>query len=353
MSVTLINIARHIGAEIPGNAEYIEIRGVTSLEDAGPHDISFLANPRYAHHLSTTRAAAVIVTKDTVVAKQSIPLVVDAPYFSFLQVLELFNTRSPSDIASGVDSLASIHTEAVLGDNVSVGPCAFIGSGVTIGDGTVVGPCSVILKGSTIGKNCVLYPNVTIMDGCELGDRVILHAGVVIGSDGFGFAPHEGHLHKIPQIGRVRIGDDVEIQANTCIDRAAFGETVIDSGTKLDNLVQIGHNVRVGSHTVMAAMTGVSGSTSIGSGVRIGGQAGVAGHLTIGDGSSVGAQAGVTKDVPPGETVSGYPARRHAQELRLEASVAQLPNLIKKIRDQEARITELERILRSMKNENE
>jgi len=145
----------------------------------------------------------------------------------------------------------------------------------------------------------------------------------------------------------------VEIQANTCIDRAAFGETVLESGTKLDNLVQIGHNVHVGAHTVMAAMAGISGSTSIGSGVRIGGQAGVAGHLTIGDGSSVGAQAGVTKDVPPGETVSGYPARNHAQELRLEASLAQLPNLIKKIRAQESRITELERTLRSLKNEND
>ena len=186
------------------------------------------------------------------------------------------------------------------------------------------------------------------MDGCSIGDRVILHAGVVIGSDGFGFAPHEGKLLKIPQIGHVHIGNDVEIGACTCIDRAAFGATVIKDGAKLDNLIQLAHNVRIGSYTVIASQVGISGSTTIGSGVKIGGQAGFAGHLTIENGSSIGAQAGVTKDVPHGETVSGYPAKNHMKAMRLEAALRGLPDLMKKVKKQENRIQELERKIKEM-----
>jgi UDP-3-O-[3-hydroxymyristoyl] glucosamine N-acyltransferase len=184
------------------------------------------------------------------------------------------------------------------------------------------------------------------MDGCRIGDRVILHAGVVVGSDGFGFAPHEGSYRKIPQIGTVEIGDDVEIGANTCIDRAAFGMTRIESGTKIDNLVQVAHNVRIGANTVIAAQAGISGSTAVGKWVRMGGQSGLSGHLRIGDGSSVGAQAGVTKDVPAGETVSGYPAKNHMHAMRLEAALRGLPELMRKVKDQKKRIAELERIVK-------
>ena len=203
----------------------------------------------------------------------------------------------------------------------------------------------MVLHDAVIGSGCVLYPHVTVMDGSILGDRVVLNTGVVIGSDGFGFAPSAGGFSKIPQIGRVRIGDDVEIGANTTIDRAAFGETIVENGTKIDNLVMLAHNVRVGANTVIAAQVGIAGSSRVGSGVQMGGQAGMAGHITVGDKASVGAQAGVTKDVPPGEMVSGYPARKHATALRMEAALAALPGLMKKIREQEKRIDELERKL--------
>ncbi|MFC1693515.1 UDP-3-O-(3-hydroxymyristoyl)glucosamine N-acyltransferase [Candidatus Latescibacterota bacterium] len=346
MSAGLAQISRLIGAEIPESEKEIEIHGVASIEDAGPDDISFISNPKYAKYLETTHAAAVIVSRDIVVPPAVIPLVVEDPYFAFLQIIELFNDRTSADIASGIDSRAIIHPDAQLGKNVSVGVGAVIGPGVIIGDETVVGPCTVILKNTTIGKNCIIYPNVTIMDGCEIGDRVILHAGTVIGSDGFGFAPHEGRFRKISQIGKVRIGSDVEIGACSCVDRAAFGVTVIEDGTKIDNLVQVAHNVRIGSNTVIASQVGISGSTSIESGVKIGGQAGFAGHLSVGDGASIGAQAGVTKDVPAGEMVSGYPAKKHTLALRLEGALRNVPDLIKKVRAQEKRITELERIFK-------
>ena len=346
MSLSLDHICSVIGAECPRQVKDVEINGVSSIQDAHPDDICFISNPKYTKHLEATGARAVIVAKGTTVPDTVIPLEVDDPYFAFLKILTLFNNRTPLDITSGINSRAFINPDVVFGKNVSIGPFAVIGAEVKIGDGTVIGPCTVILSGSSIGKDCTLYPNVTIMDGCEIGDRVILHAGVVIGSDGFGFAPHEGHYTKIPQIGRVRIEDDVEIGAGTCIDRAAFGKTVIEKGTKLDNLIQIAHNVRIGSDTVIAAQVGISGSTSIGSGVRMGGQAGLAGHLTVGNGASVGAQAGVTKDVPPNETVSGYPAKNHMKAMRLEAALRHLPELMKKAKDQERRIEELERIIK-------
>lgn len=346
MTIKLDRLCKLIGSEIPQNAEQIEISGVAAIEDAGPDDVTFIANLKYKKYLSTTRAGAVIISKDIVPPDSLISLIVDDPYFAFLKVLEVFNCRSHQDIASGIHVNAIIDPDAVVGDNVSIGAFVVIGPGVAIGSGTTIGPCTVILKNSRIGENCIIYPNVTVMDDCTIGDRVLVHAGAVIGSDGFGFTPHKGSLHKIPQIGNVHIGDDVEIGACTCIDRAAFGQTVVEKGTKIDNLVQIAHNVRIGSNTVIAAQTGISGSTRIGSGVKIGGQAGFAGHLTIGDGASVGAQAGVTKDVPEGETVSGYPAKKHMKAMKLEAALRNLPNMMKNVREQEKRISELERFIK-------
>ncbi len=349
MTVTIAQICGIIGADVPPDAGHYEISGLAALDTAGSSDLSFISNPRYRKFLASTKARAVIVPQGIESPETLFALIVDDPYFAFLQVIEVFNTRTPADIASGVHERAVIDPTAVLGENVSIGAGAVIGPGVRIGDTTTIGPGSVIMKDSTIGTACVFYPNVTVMDGCGVGNRVILHAGVVIGSDGFGFAPHEGSLHKIPQIGSVQIGDDVELGACTCIDRAVFGVTVVEKGTKIDNLVQVAHNVRVGSSTVIASQTGISGSTTIGSGVKIGGQAGFAGHITVGDGASIGAQAGVTKDVPPGETVSGYPAKKHTKAMRLEASLRNLPDLMKKVKMQEQRIVELERILEELR----
>lgn len=346
MNVSLERICTVIGAACPPGMETFAVRGVASLEDAGPEDISFLANQKYARHLSSTHAKAVIVHSDCETPSTILALRVSDPYMAFLKVLVLFNTRHPDIVAKGVHPLAFIHPEAHVGNDVSVGQFASIAEGVTVGDGTTIGSGTVVLSGSTIGKGCLLYPNVTVMDGCLIGDRVIIHSGTVIGSDGFGFAPFGGKYHKIPQIGTVRIGDDVEIGANTTIDRAAFGTTVIESGVKIDNLVQIAHNVRVASHTVIAAQVGISGSTKIGSWVRLGGQAGLQGHITVGDGASAGGQAGVTKDIPPGETVSGYPAKPHMEAMRLEAALRRVPELLKKVREQERRIMDLEKHIR-------
>lgn len=348
MKFKLDKLCQLIGAEIPPDAEQIEIAGVAAVEDAGPDDLTFISNPKYKKYLTTTRAKAVIITRDIKPPETLLSLVVDDPYVAFLKVLEVFNTRTPRDIASGIHPDAVIDPDTDVGENVSIGAFAVIGPQVTIGKGTTIGPCTVILKDSHLGENCIIYPNVTIMDGSKIGDRVILHAGAVVGSDGFGFAPLEGRFHKIPQIGKVLIGDDVEIGTCTCIDRAAFGVTVIESGTKIDNLVQIAHNVRIGSNTVITSQVGISGSTTIGSGVKIGGQAGFAGHLTIGDGASIGAQAGVTKDVSGSETVSGYPAKNHMKAMRLEAALRGLPELMKKVKKQEKRILELERIIKEL-----
>ena len=348
MKFKLDKLCRLIGAEIPPDTKQIEITGVAAIEDAGSNDLTFISNPKYKKYLTTTRAKAVIIPRDIKPPENLLSLVVDDPYYAFLQVLDVFNDRTPQDIASGIHQDAVIDPDTDVGENISIGAFAVIGSQVKIGKGTTIGPCTVILKNSCLGENCIIYPNVTIMDGCKIGDRVILHAGAVVGSDGFGFAPLEGRFHKIPQIGKVHIGDDVEIGACTCIDRAAFGVTVIEKGTKIDNLVQVAHNVRIGSNTVIASQVGISGSTIIGNGVKIGGQAGFAGHLNIGDGTSIGAQAGVTKDVPGGETVSGYPAKNHMKAMRLEAALRGLPDLMKKVKQQENRILELEKIIKEL-----
>ncbi len=348
MKFKLEKLCQLIGAEIPPDAKQIEITGVATIEHAGSDDLTFISNPKYKKYLTTTKAKAVIIPRDIKPPDTLVSLVVDDPYLAFLRVLEVFNTRTSQDIASGIHPDAVIDPDTDIGKNVSIGAFAVISPKVKIGRETTIGPCTVILKNSQIGENCIIYPNVTIMDGCNIGDRVIIHAGAIIGSDGFGFAPHDGRFYKIPQIGKVHIGNDVEIGACSCIDRAAFGVTVIEDGTKIDNLVQIAHNVRIGSNTVIASQVGISGSTTIGNSVKIGGQAGFTGHLNIGDGASIGAQAGVTKDVPDGETVSGYPAKKHTKAMRLEAALRGLPELIKKVKKQEDKILELEKIIKEL-----
>jgi UDP-3-O-[3-hydroxymyristoyl] glucosamine N-acyltransferase len=245
-------------------------------------------------------------------------------------------------LESGVHETAVISKNARLGGDVSVGAHAVIMEGTVVGDGSAIYAGSYVGRDCTIGRDAVLYPCVTVRHGSVIGDRVIVHAGTVIGSDGFGFAD-AGHANtKVPQIGNVVIEDDVEIGSNVCIDRATLGSTRICRGSKIDNLVQVGHNVVVGEGSILVAQVGIAGSTRIGTGVVLGGQAGLVGHIEIGDGAMVGAQAGVTKSIPAGECVSGYPARRHATAKRLYALIENLPTLVKRLRELEKRLRRVE-----------
>ncbi len=336
----LSEIARLTGARFNGPGDP-EISGVAPIEKAGPGDLTFLANPRYEKFVETTRATAIFVPPGEWHSKAAL-LTVENPYFAFTQVLQkLFPLTLEQP--EGVHPTAVLGQGVTLGEHVSIGAFVVVKDNVSIGERTTLFPHVFIGRNSKIGRNCTVYPNVSIREKTQIGDRVIIHSGTTIGSDGFGFAPKDGVYHKIPQIGIVVIEDDVEIGANCAIDRAALGETRIGRGTKLDNLIQVAHNVQIGEHTVVAAQSGISGSTKIGRHVVIGGQVGFVGHITVGDGAMFGAQAGVTKSVPSGVIVSGYPAREHKYQLRLEASLQKLPDALKRLRELEKRLAELEK----------
>ena len=242
----------------------------------------------------------------------------------------------------GVHPSAVVDPSATLGKNVAVGPLCTVAKDARVGDNTTLVAGVFVGEAATVGTDCLIYPNVTVREATVIGDRVILQPGVVLGADGFGYAKNGSIHHKVPQIGRVVIEDDVELGANTCIDRATTGETRIKRGTKVDNLVQVAHNVVMGENCVVAAQVGISGSTEVGHGVVIGGQAGVGGHIVIGDRAIVGAQGGVTKDVAPNRIVSGYPAREHSVAKRINAHTAMLPELFKRVKELEHRLSELE-----------
>lgn len=336
---TLREIAQKIGGELTGNGE-VRISGAAKLDEAGPGEITFLANSRYRELINSTRASAVIIDK-TIEVETSIPSIrVDDAYYHFLKVFLLFHPPRQV-IEPGIHPTAVIHPSAKIGNSVAIGAHVVIGENCTVGDRTRILPGCVIMPEVRIGEDCLLYPLVSVREECRIGNRVIIHNGAVIGSDGFGFAPHQGVFHKIPQVGRVVIEDDVEIGANCTIDRATMGETRIRKGVKLDNLVHIAHNVEVGESTVMAAQAGISGSTKIGHHVMIGGQVGTVGHIRIGNFVQVGAQSGVSKSIPDREVVFGYPARPIMRTKRIEAVINQLPELYKRIKELEREIEKL------------
>lgn len=317
-------LAANVEGRLQGPDGEKEVAGVSTIQDAAPDQVCYYGNRAYAAYLLTTEALAVISEEPVETSAPNL-ILVDNSYRAFREALLLFRRETPSGFR-GLHETASIHPDAVLGDRVTARPGSVVDAFAEIGDGTVLGACSFVGAGTRIGRDCVIHPLVSIYHDCALGDRVTVHSGAVIGSDGFGFVPDpEGHL-KVPQNGDVVIEDDVEIGAGSTIDRAVVGSTVIGSGSKLDNLVHVAHNVRMGSGCLIAAQTGIAGSTTIGSGVTFGGQAGINGHITIGDGAVIAAQAGVMKSVPPNATVSGYPAREHGESLRINAALMDLPD---------------------------
>jgi UDP-3-O-[3-hydroxymyristoyl] glucosamine N-acyltransferase len=337
MTNTLEAIAKHIGGRLDGDGDHV-IDGVASLEDAGDNDISFAEKDRYRDKVERSNAGAFVVSETfPEVAGKRLLRVGDAR-FGFLKIMELFAV-APS--VSGVHTDAVIDPSATLGVRVSIGANAVVCAAANIGDDTIVAAGAFVGPDVTIGAACRIGPNVSVLDGCTLGDRVVVHPGTVIGADGFGFQWLGDHHHKIPQLGTVVVESDVEIGANACVDRATMGVTRIRSGTKIDNLVQIAHNVDIGYHAVLVSQVGLSGSVRIGNGAVLGGQVGVADHLEIGDRAQIGAQAGVTCAIAPGETVWGTPSRPIKRVLKEQALTGRLPDMRKTLKMQTKTLEEL------------
>jgi UDP-3-O-[3-hydroxymyristoyl] glucosamine N-acyltransferase len=335
---TLGELAGALQATLHGDPTAV-VTGVASLDAAGPEHVSFLTDVRYHAAARVSKAAAILVPDDVTDLGRA-TLSCRAPRQALIDLLTLF--YPPAHMPPG------IHPQAAVAEGARVHPTASVGAFAVVGDGAViearvrVHALATVAPGVEIGEDCVLYEHVVVRERVRLGRRVIVHSGAVLGADGFGFVTEQGVPRKIPQVGGVVIEDDVEIGANTTIDRAMLGDTVLRAGAKLDNLVQIGHNVEVGPNAVMAAQVGVSGSSRIGRGVVLGGQVGIADHLTVGDGARVAAQSGVGKDIPPGQTQFGYPARPALKAKRIVVAQEQLPDLIHRLRVLERRIAELE-----------
>jgi UDP-3-O-[3-hydroxymyristoyl] glucosamine N-acyltransferase len=330
----LHEVAKLIGVSVEEKNAGIVITGVASLQEARPGDLTFFANPRYLSQLRSSVATAALVPLEF--QEQIAPVLLRAtnPSAAFATIVAAF---APPEIVSqsGVHPSAIISPDATLGVDLSIGALVVIESRAVIGDGSIVDAGCVIGQEARLGKNCHLHAKVTIRERCLIGDRVIIQPGAVIGSCGFGYEFQEGRHRKIPQTGIVEIGDDVEIGANTTIDRARFGRTVIGEGTKIDNLVQIGHNVQVGSHSIICGQVGIAGSTRIGSYVTLAGQVGLAGHLEIGDKAVIGAQSGLSKNVPPGSMMIGAPAKPIKEWKQTNFYLSQLRKLFERVKELE------------------
>jgi len=339
MEITLGQLAIQLDGLLVGGGADALVLGAAGLDAVGEDMVTYATSERHLAEAEATSALAIIVPH---AIEQSVkPLIqVDDPRAAFARALRLFDWRRPP--FPGIDQTAVIARSAAIHARAYIGPLAVVGEGVYIGDGAIIHPHAVIGDHVEVGAETVVYPGVAIYPRCTIGCRVIIHSGAVIGADGLGLHPGPDGWEKIPHLGTVIIEDDVEIGANTTIDRATSGKTLIGSGTKIDNLVQIAHNVRVGANCMIIAQVGIAGSAVIEDGVIIAGQAGVSDHLTVGAGVRLATRAVVTRNVPPGATVSGFPARDHAEELKYEAALRRVPDLLRKVKLLEQRVKELE-----------
>ncbi len=338
-SFTLEELASEVGGVAEGNPA-LAISGVAGIREAQQGEISFVANHRYTRFIDDTHASALILAPG--MGNGHLPVLrTEDPYLAYLKILRLFSPLPAERFLPGVHPSAVVDPAARLGKDVHLGAGVYVGAEVEVGDRCVLLPGVVVMDGCCLGEECLIFPGVILREGVQMGRRVVIHPGSVMGADGFGYAWDGKRHQKIPQIGGVEIGDEVEIGANVTIDRATTGMTRIGDGCRIDNLVQIAHNVQIGPNSIIIAQAGISGSTELGSGVTVAGQAGVAGHINIGDGVVVAAQAGVTKSVEDGVCVSGYPARPHDEAMRHLAALNKVPELLRRIAKLERELARL------------
>lgn len=340
MEFTAQQIAQFVEGRVEGDPN-AAVNTFAKIEEGRPGAISFLSNPKYTHYIYETESSIVLVD-ETVQLEHPVKATlirVKNAYECVAKLLQMYAAAQPKK--TGIDSLAFIHPSAKIGENCYIGAFAYIGEGAVVGDGCQIYPHVVIGDKASLGDDCLIYPNVSIYHHCKLGNRVTIHSGSVIGADGFGFAPTPHGYDKIPQIGIVTIEDDVEIGANTCVDRSTMGSTYVRKGVKLDNLVQIAHNTDIGENTVMSAQVGIAGSAKVGQWCMFGGQVGIAGHITIGNQVNLGAQAGVPSSVKDGQTLIGSPAMNTRGFFRSQAIYQRLPELYKQINQMQKELDEL------------
>ena len=344
MEFSAKQIAEFIQGTIVGD-ENATVNTFAKIEEGIPGAISFLSNPKYTNYIYETQSSIVLVNKDFEPEKEinATLIKVDNAYESLAKLLNLYEMSKPKK--TGIDPLAYIAPTAKIGNNVYIAPFACVGDNAEIGDNTSLHPHATVGSGAKVGSNCILYPNTTVYHDCRVGNNCILHAGSVVGADGFGFAPSPEGYEKIPQIGIVILEDNVEIGANTCIDRATMGATIIRKGVKLDNLIQIAHNVEIGSNTVMASQVGVAGSTKVGEWCMFGGQVGVAGHIKVGDKVNCGAQSGIANNTKSGSTIMGSPAFEVKGFMKSSAAFKKLPEIYLELNALKKELEELKKQL--------
>lgn len=340
MEFTAKQIADFINGKVEGDAN-VAVNTFAKIEEGVPGALSFLSNPKYTHYIYSTKSSIVLVNNDVVLEEpvHTTLIRVDNAYECIAKLLQLYQASMP--VKKGIDPLAFVSPTAKVGEDCYVGAFAYIGDNAVLGNGTQVFPHAYIGDNVKVGAKCLIKPNVTVYHGCVIGDNVTIHAGSVIGADGFGFAPNSDGYDKIPQIGIVTIEDNVEIGANTCLDRSTMGSTIVRKGVKLDNLVQVAHNVEIGENTVMSAQVGIAGSTKIGAWCMFGGQVGIAGHSTIGDKTFLGAQSGVPGNIKGNETLIGTPPMEPKAYFKSQAIFRRLPELYKQVASLQKQLDEL------------